>query len=88
MPTWLWIVIAVAAAIVLLDVLWGAFRARRSRSLKERFGPEYDRVAADAPSSTSVRSTRARRVATARNGRRCRRDSSTTPPARWGTPTR
>jgi hypothetical protein len=50
MPSWLWIVIAVAAAIVVLGVIAAALRARRSRNLQERFGPEYDRVAADAPS--------------------------------------
>jgi hypothetical protein len=41
-------VIAVAAVIVVLAA-WAAFRARRSGRLKEHFGPEYDRVAADAP---------------------------------------
>jgi hypothetical protein len=49
MPTWLWIVIVVAAAIVVLAVVAAAMRTRRTRNLKERFGPEYDRVAADAP---------------------------------------
>jgi hypothetical protein len=48
MATWVWVVIVVAAAIVLVTV-WAGLRARRSRELKERFGPEYDRVAADAP---------------------------------------
>src|SRR5436305_6561617 len=43
MDTWVWIVIAVAAAIVLLGLILGA-RARRTRSLKETFGPEYDRA--------------------------------------------
>jgi hypothetical protein len=43
MDTWVWIVIAVAAAIVLLGVV-GAARARRTRSLKQTFGPEYDRA--------------------------------------------
>jgi FtsZ-interacting cell division protein ZipA len=43
MDTWVWIVIAVAAAIVLLGVVW-ATRAKRTRSLRETFGPEYDRT--------------------------------------------
>src|SRR5438477_3770821 len=43
MNTWVWIVIAVAAAIVLLGLVL-ATRAKRSRSLKETFGPEYDRT--------------------------------------------
>jgi hypothetical protein len=50
MQTWVWVVIAIAAAIVVLGIVWGAVRARRTRQLQERFGPEYDRVAADAPS--------------------------------------
>ncbi len=50
MSTWLWIVIVVAAVVILLVALWAATRTRRSKALKERFGPEYDRVSADAPS--------------------------------------
>jgi hypothetical protein len=50
MPTWLWIVIVVVAAIVVVAVVASALRTKRSRGLQERFGPEYDRVAADAPS--------------------------------------
>lgn len=49
MPTWGWIVIGIAAAVVVAAVAL-MLRARRSRSLRERFGEEYDRVAADAPS--------------------------------------
>jgi hypothetical protein len=49
MLTWLWAVIVVIAATALLAFGWMAFRGRRTRTLKERFGPEYDRVAADAP---------------------------------------
>jgi hypothetical protein len=50
MPTWGWIVIGIAAAVVVAAVALAMLRARRSRSLRERFGEEYDRVAADAPS--------------------------------------
>jgi hypothetical protein len=49
MPTWLLVVIIVIAAAVVLAVLAAALRARRTQKLKGRFGPEYDRVAADAP---------------------------------------
>jgi hypothetical protein len=49
MPTWGWIVIAIAAAVVLAAVVLAGLRTRRSRQLRGRFGPEYDRVAADAP---------------------------------------
>jgi hypothetical protein len=44
MATWVWIIIAVVAAIVLLGVVWSATRARRTRALHERFGSEYDRT--------------------------------------------
>ena len=50
MATWVWIVIAVAAVVVLALVLWSALRARRTRTLQQGFGPEYDRTVADAPS--------------------------------------
>jgi FtsZ-interacting cell division protein ZipA len=43
MDTWVWIVIAVAV-IVVLAVIWGATRAKRSRALKDTFGSEYDRT--------------------------------------------
>src|SRR6266480_4692576 len=43
MSTRVWIVIVVAAGIVLLGLVWAA-RAKRTRSLKETFGPEYDRT--------------------------------------------
>jgi hypothetical protein len=44
MPTWAWIVIAVAAAIVILLAVFAAVRAGRTRRLREGFGPEYDRT--------------------------------------------
>jgi hypothetical protein len=44
MDTWVWIVIAAVAAVVVLGVLWGAARTRRTRSLQDRFGREYDRT--------------------------------------------
>jgi hypothetical protein len=50
------VVIAVAAAIVLIGIVANAMRARRSQKLKQRFGPEYDRVAADAPSRREAES--------------------------------
>jgi hypothetical protein len=48
MPTWLWIVIVVVAVIVVIAVVASVVRTKRSRALQESFGPEYDRVAADA----------------------------------------
>src|ERR671930_644398 len=50
MATWVWIVIAIAAVVVLALVVWSAVRTRRTRTLKEGFGPEYDRTVADSPS--------------------------------------
>src|SRR2546425_2288560 len=44
------VVIIVIAAAVVLGAGVMALRARRTRNLKDQFGPEYDRVAADAPS--------------------------------------
>lgn len=49
MSTWVWVVIAVAAVAVVLAAVWLATRSRRSRHLRESFGPEYDRTVADAP---------------------------------------
>jgi FtsZ-interacting cell division protein ZipA len=43
METWVWIAIAIAVIIVLV-ALWSATRARRTRSLRDRFGREYDRT--------------------------------------------
>jgi hypothetical protein len=50
MLTWLWFVIVVAAALVAAAIVWAAAKSRRTKGLQGRFGPEYDRVAADAPS--------------------------------------
>jgi len=44
MDTWIWVVIAVVAAAIVLAVIWSALRTRRSQKLRGRFGPEYDRV--------------------------------------------
>jgi hypothetical protein len=50
MSTWVWIVIAIVAVIVVAAVAWNAMRARRTKTLREGFGPEYDRAVADSPS--------------------------------------
>jgi hypothetical protein len=44
METWVWIVIGVVVAIVVLGVLLSALRTGRTRSLQDRFGREYDRT--------------------------------------------
>ena len=44
MDTWVWIVIAVVVAIVVLAIVWSALRSKRTRALQDRFGNEYDRT--------------------------------------------
>jgi hypothetical protein len=44
MDTWVWIVIGIVVAIVVLGVLFSALRTRRSHSLQDQFGREYDRT--------------------------------------------
>ena len=44
MDTWVWIVIAAVAVIVVLGVVWGVTRTKRTRSLQDTFGREYDRT--------------------------------------------
>src|SRR2546423_14993424 len=50
MSTWVWIVIAIAAVVVVAGIVWSATRSRRTKTLQEGFGPEYDRTVAEAPS--------------------------------------
>jgi FtsZ-interacting cell division protein ZipA len=54
METWVWIVIAAAAVIVLLAVLWSVTRAKRTRALQDTFGREYDRTVDQAGSRRSA----------------------------------
>src|SRR2546423_13029146 len=61
MATWVWIVIAIAAVVVLALVLWSALRARRTRTLREGSGPEYERTVADAPSKREAEAELAER---------------------------
>jgi hypothetical protein len=50
MPVWGWVVIAVAAVVLLALVAWLASTRRRTGRLQERFGPEYDRTVETAES--------------------------------------
>ena len=56
MPTWGWIVIAIAAVVVLPAIAWSAYSSRRRKGLQEKFGSEYDRTVADAPSKREAES--------------------------------
>jgi hypothetical protein len=44
MPGWGWALVAVGAIIVIALVVWQGMKARRTRTLQGRFGPEYDRT--------------------------------------------
>jgi hypothetical protein len=44
MPVWAWTLIVVGILVVVGTIAWLASRRRRSQMLRERFGPEYDRV--------------------------------------------
>jgi hypothetical protein len=44
MPAWVWALIVVAAVVVIAVVAWRAVAARRTRTLQDRFGPEYSRT--------------------------------------------
>ena len=50
MPGWAWLVIVVAVVVIVVIAAWQALAARRTRGLKEQFGPEYDRTAKSAGS--------------------------------------
>jgi hypothetical protein len=60
-PTWGWIVIAIAAVVVLAAIAWNAYSSRRRKGLQDQFGSEYDRTVADAPSRREAESDLAER---------------------------
>jgi hypothetical protein len=45
MPIWAWVLIAVAIVAVVAVGAWQLLRERRTARLRDRFGPEYERVA-------------------------------------------
>jgi len=45
MPAWGWVLVALAVVAAVAVVAWQTLRKRRSARLRDRFGPEYDRVA-------------------------------------------
>lgn len=47
MPGWIWALIAIAAVVALALVSWRAMADRRTRGLRDRFGPEYERTLDD-----------------------------------------
>ena len=44
MPGWVWALIIAGVVIVVALVVWQALKAKRTRTLQGRFGPEYDRT--------------------------------------------
>ena len=50
MDTWVWIVIVIAAIVVIGLLGYYATQVRQRKQLQEGFGPEYDRTVAEAPS--------------------------------------
>jgi hypothetical protein len=54
-------VIAIAAVVVLAAIAWSAYNSRRRKDLQDRFGSEYDRTVADAPSRREAESDLAER---------------------------
>src|SRR5512146_1133608 len=40
-PQWIWIAVAVVVALAVVALIASAVRNRRSRSLRDEFGPEY-----------------------------------------------
>jgi hypothetical protein len=62
MPGWVWALIIVAAVAVVAIVIWQAMRERRTRELRGRFGPEYDRALEGSESKRSAESELAARA--------------------------
>jgi hypothetical protein len=50
MPSWLWVLIAIAVIVVLAVVVWQALARRRTGRLQQQFGPEYERTLASGDS--------------------------------------
>jgi len=55
MPAWGWILILIVI-LALAAGAWFVTRERRTMQLRDRFGPEYDRVSGDAPSRADAES--------------------------------
>jgi hypothetical protein len=44
MPAWAWVIIAVVVIAAIAFAVWAAMRRRRTDTLRQQFGPEYDRT--------------------------------------------
>lgn len=56
MPAWVWVLIVIAAVVIVAAVVWRALATRRTRALQGRFGPEYDRTLESADSKRAAES--------------------------------
>jgi hypothetical protein len=50
MPSWVWVLIAIAVVAVLAVVVWQVLARKRTGRLQQQFGPEYDRTLGTADS--------------------------------------
>jgi hypothetical protein len=62
MPGWAWVLVAAAAVVVVALVVWRALTDRRTRTLQDRFGPEYDRAVERADDKRDAEADLAARV--------------------------
>ena len=44
MPTWVWILIAAAAVLIVAMVAWVMTKRKQTKQLQSQFGPEYERT--------------------------------------------
>jgi hypothetical protein len=57
MPAWVWILIAIGIAVVVIAaVAWRRSAAKSTERLRDRFGPEYDRVVGSSESKREAES--------------------------------
>ncbi len=61
MDTWVWIVIAVVVVAALGAAAWYLLRERRTRGLRETFGPEYERAVEESPTKKEAETELAQR---------------------------
>ena len=54
MATWVWILIAAAAVLIVAMVAWGMMKRRQTKQLQSQFGPEYDRTVETADSKRAA----------------------------------
>ncbi|MGZ4137534.1 MAG: hypothetical protein ACXVPX_08190, partial [Actinomycetota bacterium] len=56
MPAWVWVIIAIVVIVAVALAVWAAMRNRRTESLRQQFGPEYDRTVDRADNSRDAES--------------------------------